>query len=91
MGKFFKKIFKKNKTNFVIHWKHSFNDTLIVYPTEKGWEKINDIYDKSFVDEHRTADGGYKDTFWVVMEDFKELFYHGSDYIYSHFEIEERV
>ena len=85
-----KKLFKRKKRKYSVRWKHSFNDEIIIYPTEKGWEKINFKFSENYVEERRTDDNGYKDTLWQIIEDLGDLFYHGSDYIPSNFEIIER-
>ena len=85
---FFKNIFKSDKK--AIHqivMKLSFNDEVIIYPTEKGWEKIENTLGENYVVKRKTEDNGYQDTLWCIIEDLGTLFFHGSEYMHSHFEI----
>ncbi len=83
-------IFKRKKRTYSFVWKHSFNDEVIIYPTEEGWEKINSMFGDKYIEERKTEDGGYKDRLWNIIEDMHDLFYHGADYIPSNFEIIEK-
>jgi len=83
----FKNLFKNKKSVHQIVMKLSFNDEIIIYPTEKGWELIFDMYGDKFIAKHKTDDGGYKDQFHEIITDLGNMFHHGSDLLYSHFEI----
>jgi hypothetical protein len=74
-------IFKRKKKTYSIGWKHSLNNEIVIYPSEKGWEKINSMFSEKYVQDRMTEDGGYQDLMWTVIEDLHELFYHGSDYL----------
>ena len=74
-------IFKRKKRTYSVSWKHSLNNEIVFYPSEKGWEKINGMFSEEYVEDRKTEDGGYKDLMWTVIEDLHELFYHGSQYI----------
>jgi hypothetical protein len=85
--------------NYKIGKVFSVNDEVIIYPSEKGWIKIReiytdiyaDLYTKSLVrvdvDKHLrhkvTLDGGYKDQLWSIINDLNELFFIGSSYLES--------
>jgi hypothetical protein len=62
-------------------WKHSFNDEIIIYPSEKGWTVINKKFGEKYVEERKVEDDGYKDHLWNIIEDYGEFFYHGTDFI----------
>jgi len=88
---YIRKAFKRKERRYYLNWVHSFNDTVIVYPTEKGWEKIYETYADQYIEDRKTDADGYKDTFWCMIEDMGEMFCHGSNYLHSRFEIVERI
>jgi len=65
---------------------YSLNDKVIIYPNEKGWQKIKDVYslDLSYAPNLLTIrtveDGGYEDMLWRIIHDLGGMFYHGSHY-----------
>jgi hypothetical protein len=81
MWKFLENLFKHKRRTYRAVWKHSFNDEVIIYPTEKGWEKINALFSENYVEQRKTEENGYKDHLWQIMEDYGEFFYHGTDFI----------
>jgi len=67
--------------------KFNINHEVIIYPTERGWEKIKknlySIYSMQVADNElalkRTEDGGFKEQLWCIMQDHSNLFYNGTD------------
>lgn len=65
------------------------NSCVTIYPSESGFSKIREIlrreYDDNYIDayiaEKTTSDNGFKEQMWVIMSDFGELFFDGSDYL----------
>lgn len=90
MVKRIKKIFRRKRTTYSVIWKYSFNHEAIIYPTEKGWKKIESMFSEKYIQERKTDNDGYKDLLHVIVTDLGELFLHGSDYIWSNFEIIEK-
>ncbi len=71
--------------------KYNINDSVIIYPNEKGWVKIREILKKEYsfateesVDEfinlRKTPDGGYKEQLWCIASDLHDMFYNGTCY-----------
>lgn len=67
-----------------IKHKFSLNDYVVLYPTEKGWNKISKIIETEyeftnekaieFILSRKTTDGGYKEQLWQIIQDFHEMF-----------------
>jgi hypothetical protein len=64
----------------------SMNDKVVIYPTEKGWKKIRDIYISknrsiAIMETYmKTKDDGYEDTMWCIVSDLHEMFFNGQSY-----------
>ncbi len=68
------------------------NFNIVIYPSDKGWDKIYEIIQKAYyldtlneaieyVNKYRkTEDGGYKEQMWEIMSSLGELFYNGTPY-----------
>lgn len=71
--------------------KFNINYEATIYPTELGWEKIRTIisekykYNSSelfeYMIKHRTAEGGYKDQLWQMMNNLGQMFFNGNLYL----------
>ena len=83
----FRKLFGRKKVTHQIMMKLSFNDEVIIYPTEKGWERIYDMLGDKYIVKRKTDDDGYQDRFHEIISDFGGMFTVGSDFFHSHFEI----
>lgn len=70
--------------------KINLNETVIIYPTDKGWEKINRILRHQcqnhgidfshYISSRVTNDGGYKDQLWQLINDIGVMFFPGPNY-----------
>ncbi len=70
---------------------YSLNDSIIIYPTEEGWDMMIDLYQKNNdvnrheaekeIDKHKTTDNGYHNQIWSIMGNFGDMFYNGSVYL----------
>ena len=68
------------------------NYSIVIYPNDKGWDKIYELIKKSYylntlneaieyVNKYRkTEDDGYKEQMWEIMGSLSELFYNGTPY-----------
>ena len=69
----------------------TWNDNVIFYPTDLGWQKIIQLLKKSYslstseavvwISKRRTKDDGYQEQLWVIIQDFHEMFYNGQQYL----------
>lgn len=68
--------------------KANFNDDIILYPSKKGWKKIQDLSDKKwgdqkfskeFIDSCRYLKGGFRIPLWQFIAYFGTLCYHGTN------------
>jgi len=67
------------------------NDEVIIYPNEKGWQKIIELTAKNYkfstekaiewTDKRKTEDDGYKEQLWVIISDLHDMFYNGQNYM----------
>lgn len=71
---------------------YNINNEVIIYPTEKGWNRIRkniveaykfSEYPTTIAEEtilrNRTKDNGFKEQLWVLIEQHNNLFYMGTD------------
>lgn len=70
------------------------NTEVIIYPNEKGWEKLVEcqynLYAqygiqkkedaKRYVESKRTQDDGFKEQLWVLMQTYHDMFFNGTPY-----------
>ena len=56
------------------------NDFIIIYPNEKGWQKIYALVGEDLADRRTTADYGYRDQMWRIIHDLHSMFFHGQGY-----------
>ena len=69
--------------------KFNLNYDVIIYPTEKGWERIKqnliNTYGVDYANKHlplmRNDDGGCKEQLFALMLDHGNLFYSVTDYL----------
>lgn len=72
--------------------KYNLNDSIVIYPNEKGWLKIEELFRKKykfgsqkeltdFINLKTTLNSGYKDQLCSIMCDLNEIFYNGSYYL----------
>lgn len=74
--------------------KANLNDTITVYPTEKGWmlAKVKWMNDHEYISEEvaekqfnylKTENGGLTMPLWKFIQDFGVMVYHGTDLFIS--------
>jgi hypothetical protein len=66
----------------------SLNDYMIIYPSNKGWDMIDDVLRQEYalslqdrrywIDRKKTEDGGYREQIWVIASDFGSFLTNGS-------------
>jgi hypothetical protein len=72
--------------------KFNLNDEVVIYPTPEGWDKIIEIYRKTYGKDyneamnnirkgHRTEDNGFKEQLHVIINMYGDIFFNGSNYI----------
>ena len=71
--------------------KFNINNLITIYPSEKGWNKIIEIYYgfgsftltqiNNELLKKKTPDGGYRDSLWCIIEELNPLFFNGSPYL----------
>ena len=71
------------------------NQHIIIYPNEKGWVKLYELYRKSYpanvsnkwvsdnIELHKTKDGGFEEQLWSLIEYAGEMFHEHSNYLES--------
>ena len=67
------------------------NNHVVLYPKAKGWEKILDDIEKTYnltdeeavkwVKKRTTAENGYKEQLWVIIDIHHDMFFNGNQYI----------
>lgn len=75
------------------------NDSITIYPTDKGWIRIKDILMKKYgmsdflanewIIHRQTPDGGYRDQHWVIIADLHEMFFNGQTYLLTKINISD--
>jgi hypothetical protein len=70
--------------------KYNANYEIIIYPSEKGWEKIRSIISSiykldgrrldAYIKSKTTPENGFKDQMWCIMSDFGEMYFNGTSY-----------
>lgn len=76
--------------------KYNLNDSIVIYPNEKGWIKLKEvlIMEYKFKSEDKlnqylilrtTEDGGFKEQLWEIMSLFGKMFYNGTSYFETSF------
>ena len=75
----------------VVMPRFNLNHEVVIYPNEKGWQKIIELTAKNYqfsiekaiewTDKRKTDDGGYKEQLWVIISDLHDMFYNGQNYM----------
>lgn len=81
----------KNEPNILDSPSINLNDEVIIYPSEAGFRKINEIVAemygiksdlaKNYVKNRTTDDNGFKEQLWEIMGNFGLLFFNGTTYL----------
>ena len=82
--------------------KFTVNDQVVIYPNDKGWDKIHDLIREKYrlsnqktfdFIEGRKFDGGYRDQMWTIMSDLHSMYFNGQNYFsntYIAFSVDEK-
>lgn len=69
--------------------RYNLNNTVVIYPSINGWQKMYEIYSDFYntslddarerIDSNKTDKNGYKDQLWCIMSMFGDMFYNGTN------------